>query len=209
MKKRLITSAMALLALTLATPLAAERDFIYGEDPLQSKVVVHRVAAETPYRILAAKDPRGLNFEMDDGAIWRVEGAESAQAVTEWRINDTLVIQPSLFPSWSGARYFVLNERTNTYAYAEMSFGPFAGKATHNRIMEIDYRNGQISVMDGVGRITNWFVDRSELKKLQGWKLNQTLVLGFNDNSYAGWFTDHSYILINVEKNDNVSATLL
>lgn len=163
---------------------------------------------ETPYRLLANKDPSGMSIEMDDGAIWRIVDYSSAEEVKYWRINDPLIIQPTLFPNWSGARYFILNERLGSTATAEISYGPLLGRATHNQIVYIDYMSGMIQLQDGIGRTSFWKLSYADRAYFQQWRLGQTIIIGSNEDCYAGWFSSDSYILINVERNDFVNASI-
>lgn len=208
MKTNLKLFSLTLLMLGSAS-LSAERDFIFAENPSHSKVTLQKVSNETPYRLLSAKDPQGFAFEMDDGAAWRVVGPDCALAVKSWRLNDPLIIYPCAFPRWTGTTYYVLNERTRTTANVELSFGPAPGTVTQNRIGDINYSQGQILLVDGARHTSQWSVCRNDLKKLQNWKFNQTVILGFIENSYASWFSDGAYILINVERNEFVEANLL
>ncbi len=200
---------ISLLSIFISTALHAEKNFIFSEDANKQSATINTISQHVPYRILSNKDPQGKSVEMDDGSIWVIYGSDSSLNVMNWRINDPIVIHPTLWPKWAGARFFIYNERVRSSAYAELSLGPFKNRSSHIQISGIDYFYGQISVIDGVGRSTNWSIYMEDIKKLQSWQCGQTVIIGFNENCYAGWFSAYSYILINTEKNDFIRASLL
>lgn len=208
MKTNLKAFSIALLVVS-QTSLFAEPNFIFGENPALNNVVLQKVAAKTPYRLLSSKDPSGYVLELDDGSTWRVSGADGARAVSDWRINDSVVIFPCFFPAWTGTRFYILNERTRNTANVELSLGPISGRSTYNHITELNLFHGTLCITDGTGHNSQWIINRKDLKKFQNWKLNQTIILGFMESSYSGWFSREPYILINVERNEFIEANIL
>jgi hypothetical protein len=150
----------------------------------------------------------GFSLEMDDGSIWRIIDSSSAREVSSWRINDSLVIYPTLVPSWSGGRYYIVNQNLQSSAIAEISYGPLAGKATNTQIVYFDYFSGYVQLQDGIGRTSFWRLYPSDRSIFEYWKVGQSIIIGSNENCYAGWFCSSPYILINVERNDYVRATI-
>lgn len=167
------------------------------------------VAFETPYRLLIDKDPHGWSLEMDDGSMWRMSDSSSADEVKHWRANDSLVIHPTLFPYLSGGRYFIVNERVRGTAIAELSYGPLIDRATHNQIVYIDNFAQTLQLQDGAGRVSFWHLNFGDRSLFKQWKLGQTIIIGSNEDCYAGWFSHHPYILINVERNNYVRAVIM
>lgn len=194
---------MKFLTLLLATFFSLHS----SETNYPRELAIHSTHYQTPYRFLTNKDPQGLSIEMDDGAIWRIIDSSSAEEVKYWRIEDPLIIYPTLLPSWSGGRYFILNERLSSTAIAEISYGPLLGKSTHNQITYMDYATSVIQIQDDSGRASFFRLNSKDRNLFQYWKLGQTIIIGSNENCYAGWFSNNPYILINVERNDYVRAT--
>ena|SRR3990167_9263042 len=135
------------------------------------------IAYETPYRILTNKDPSGFSVELDDGSMWRITDNSSAYQVQTWRANDSLVIRPTLFPTLSGARFYLYNERLRSEAYAELSYGPLLNKATCVKITYMDYVNGMIEMRDGAGNTCYWEINPTDRNVSRSWKCGQTLML--------------------------------
>lgn len=169
---------------------------------------IQAISYERPFRLLANKDPQGWNVELDDGAIWRAVNSSSAYEITHWRTNDPLVIHPTFAPGWSGGRFYILNERLDSVAVVELSAGPYLNCATNSQITYIDYSSGVIQLKDGTGRSSYFRLDLSERSIFQKWKLGQSIILGSNEDCYAGWFSSHQFILINVEANTYACGTL-
>lgn len=159
---------------------------------------------DPPYRLLANKDPKGHSIELDDGSVWRITSDNSI--VQLWRENDSLVIYPIYYQFWYGSPYYILNERTQETVNVELSYGPILNQPTNAQLVYIDYKNGKVQIQDGAAR-SSWFkVDPSELEKLKGWKLNQSIILGANEGSWNGYWSAFPYILINVEKDEFITA---
>ncbi len=178
------------------------------EEPEEPTLDIQTISNDTPYRLLANKDPQGWNVELDDGAIWRAVDSSSAYQITHWRTNDPLVIHPTFAPGWSGGRYYILNERLNSIAIVELSAGPILNRATNSQITYIDYSSGVVQIQDGAGRASYFRLDYADRTNFQKWRPGQSVILGSNADCYAGWFSSHQFILINVEANTYACATL-
>ncbi len=168
-------------------------------------------AYEVPYRILTSKDPSGLVVELDDGSTWRIVEKGGAQKIAHyWAMNDRLVIFPTLLPFWSGARFYLYNERLSDSIYAELSLGPIAGRASTNEIYVITPEAGLCQLVDGIGRTSNWAIHPDDASAFLSWRPNQAVIIGGLTGSVSAWFTRYNpgYILINVEKNTYVRAAL-
>ncbi len=169
---------------------------------------IETISNDAPYRLLTNKDPQGWNVELDDGAIWRAVNSSSAYEITHWRTNDPLVIHPTFVPNWSGGRYYLLNERLNSLAVVELSAGPVLNRATNSQLTYIDYATGVIQIQDGAGRSSYFRLDYTDRAIYQKWRPGQSIILGSNEDCYAGWFSSYQYILINVESNTYARANL-
>lgn len=182
--------------------------FTTTEDEPTSEEIIVTISSEKPYRLLTNKDPNGWNVELDDGSVWRAASSSDAYEMKNWRVNDTLVIHPTAFPNWSGGRFFIVNERLNRSSVVELSQGPILNRSTNNQITYIDYSNGYLELHDGAGRISTWTISYADRAAFQKWKPNQSVIIGSNEDCYAGWLSNQGYILINVERNDFVNANL-
>jgi hypothetical protein len=169
---------------------------------------VEAIANESPYRLLSSKDPQGWNVELDDGSIWRAIGSSDADAIKKWRSNDPIVIHPTLFPSISGGRFFLYNQRLNSYAISEISAGPILNSAMNARISYIDIYSGLIELRDGKGRACYYRLDYSEKTLFKDWRIGDSIIIGSNEDCYSGWFSRAPFILINIECNNFIKASL-
>jgi hypothetical protein len=183
--------------------LASERT----EEPTEESSL-EAIANYNPYRLISNKDPQGWNVELDDGAIWRAVDSSSASEMKYWKTNDPVVIHPTAFPNWAGGRFFLLNERLNTTAVVELSQGPVLNRSTNAQITYIDYSSGYLEIQDGIGRSSYFHIDYSDSLIFKSWRPGQSIIVGSNEDCYAGWLSNYSYILINVEKNEFVRANL-
>ena len=179
-----------------------------NEEPTFRALSVHSISNNTPYRLLTSKDCQGWNLETDDGCIWRAIDNASACEIKYWQSNDKLVIHPTAYPKWSGGRYYLLNTRLNAIATVELSQGPYPGMSTNVQITYLDYETGYMELQDGKGRIAYWRLNRNERGIFQNWRAGQSILVGSNENCWAGWLSSDSYILINVEKDNYVRANL-
>lgn len=173
------------------------------EVPIDGMHFEQIVSYEEPYRLIASKDIHGRTVELDDGAIWSIHGGESQSNVSSWRTNDSIVIHPTLFPLWAGTQFYLYNERTKSAANAHLSANPYANTATHVQINYIDYVRGDLHIIDGAGRNTYCRVNPKYYTELSRWRVGNTILVGSNQECYAGWFSDYPYILINVERRNH------
>ncbi len=177
------------------------------EDPTE-EISLEAIANYHPYRLVSNKDPQGWNVELDDGSIWRAVDSSSASEIKYWKSNDPVAIHPTAFPNWAGGRFFLLNERLNTTAVVELSQGPILNRSTNAQITYIDYTSGYLEIQDGIERSSYFHIDYVDRLIFQGWRPGQSIIVGSNEDCYAGWLSNYSYILINVEKNEFVRANL-
>lgn len=177
------------------------------EEPAE-EIAAEVISNYHPYRLVSNKDPQGWNVELDDGSIWRAVDSSSAYEMKYWKTNDPVVIHPTAFPNWAGGRFFLLNERLNTTATVELSQGPILNRSTNAQITYIDYSSGYLEIQDGIGRSSCYQVDYADSALFQNWRPGQSIIVGSNEDCYAGWLSNYSYILINVEKNEFVKANL-
>lgn len=199
MKSKLkLISLIALLPLTTNLTARPLEPFSMDHEDVQCIAT-----AEEPYRLIASKDIHGRTVELDDGSIWSIHGAESQTYASRWRANDSVVIHPTLFPLWAGTQFYLYNERTKTAANAILSANPYANTATHVVINYIDYMRGDLHIVDGSGRNTYCRVNPKFYTELSRWRVGNTILIGSNQDCYAGWFSDFPYILINVERRNH------
>jgi hypothetical protein len=163
---------------------------------------------QEPYRLIRSLDPAGATIEMDDNSIWRIEGTNSRCNVQNWELNDPIIIYPVTYTYMTGTRFFVYNQRTRTNANAELLIGPVVAAPTNNRIIHIDYMYGEVRLQDGQGNVSIWIAENNDLNIIQNWRLFQSVILGSNKTWPANWSSDCEYILINVENNAHIRASL-
>jgi hypothetical protein len=179
----------------------------FEEEPTE-EVQAETISSYHPFRLVANKDPQGWNVELDDGSIWRAVDSSSASEMKYWKTNDPVVIHPTAFPNWAGGRFFFLNERLNATAIVELSQGPILNRSTNAQITYIDYSSGYLEIQDGIGRSSYFHIDYADSLLFQNWRPGQSIIVGSNEDCYAGWLSNYSYILINIEKNEFVRANL-
>ena len=163
---------------------------------------------QEPYRLIRSLDPATATIEMDDNSVWRIEGNHSRYNVQNWESNDPVIIYPVTYTYMTGTRFFVYNQRTRTNANVELSLEPIIGAPTNNRIVYIDYMYGEVRLQDDKGNVSVWIAENKDLNIIQNWRLFQSVILGSNKSWTANWYSHCEYILINVENNAYIRATL-
>ncbi len=163
---------------------------------------------QEPYRLVYGMDPAGATVELDDRAVWRVEGEDSRYNVRYWLPQDPIVIYPVMCTCFTGTRFFMYNQRTKTSANAEISLGPVIGGPCNNRIIYIDYMYGEVRLQDGQGGVSVWIAEPNDLYVIQNWRLYQSVILGSNNTWPANWASRCHHILINVENNSYIRGEL-
>ncbi len=189
-----------LLAIMLAISLFANQNV---KEPKEPQCTLQPISNSTPYRLLANKDPQGWNIEMDDGSIWRAVNSSGAHQIAHWRTNDPLVIHPTFSPNWSGGRFYIHNQRLNSAAVVELS-----NRATNSLLTYIDPSSGVIQIQDSMGRSSYFRLDYADRSSYQKWRPGQSIILGSNEDCWAGFISNYQLILINVECNNFACANL-
>lgn len=178
------------------------------ERVISYQMATPRTSASVPYRTLTFIDTRGASVNFNDNSIWLIDSNSSRTSVQNWNLGDKVVVYPTLSPFWSGTKFYLYNENKRTYAYAEYSRGPISQTPFCIEITHIDLERRELIVVDGRGQSNVWRVALADVEKLQNWAPGQALMYGFYEDCIAGWFSEYSYILINVEKNEYVRASL-
>lgn len=194
-----LTKSIMLLATIASAICCADNQVIDEETYIHCELPYGKSSAKSPYRLLSFIDYNGAYVDLDDGSSWIMQGTSSQTAVKNWRNSDSVIIYPTFSPYWSGARYYLFNERTRTSAYVELSKGPIAGRSTCIEILQIDPSRRELVVMNGEGQTAVWTVATEDIEIVKTWKPRQAIILAFYENCYAGWFSTYSYIAINVE----------
>ena len=156
-----------------------------------------------PQRLITRLDSHGRNIELDDGAIWSIHGEESQTIASKWKMNDSIVIHPTIFPVWTGTQVYLFKERTGTTANANIAANPFVGVPTQIQINYIDYEQGIVQLVDGSGRVVYCRMNNRYYTEYSRWRIGQTLMIGSNEECYAGWLSNYPLILINVERKNH------
>jgi hypothetical protein len=113
-----------------------------------------------------------------------------------------------VYTVFTGTRFYIYNQRTQTSANAEISLGPTIGGPCNNRVVYIDYRYGQIQLQDGQGYTSVWIIDPKDLETIQNWRLYQSVILGSNNSWPANIASHCNHILINIENNTYIRANI-
>lgn len=199
--------SIATLALTLCS--AQHIQPTEDERLIACELAAGRSGAAIPYRTLSFVDTnRGASVELNDDSTWLIEGQASRNNVMHWNKSDKVIIYPTFSPYWSGTKYYLYNENQRTSANAEYSRGPIAKAPLTIEIYNIDVNTREVVVMDGRNETDVWTVALADREKLRNWRTGQAVMVGFYEDCFAGWFSEHSYILINVERNEYVRASL-
>lgn len=141
---------------------------------------------------------KGDLITLDDGSVWSVR-YEHHYLVQNWLGSDPIVLVPNR--KWFAYyRYKLMNTITEDKVEALMLVAPhYNGKNSH-WIVAIDYLNRQICLEDG----TIWQAGRSSSSILNGWEINQTVIVGYNDFK----FFPENYIFFNTDKNEHIEINL-
>lgn len=187
-----------ILLFSLAQPVSAFDAFSDGNLPAYEIASV-----DTGWRLLSRIDKHSRTVELDDGTIWSLPDAQGRQAASKWRLNDTIVIHPTAFSYWAGTRYYLYNERTHTSANAILVANPFAHSPTSVVIQYINPQLGELQLVDGQGNAIFAHVNPRFYSEMDRWRVGQHVLVGSNQDCYAGWFSNYPYILINVERKNH------
>ena len=106
---------------------------------LENMPIREIASLDIPLRVVSRIDNNGRNVELDDGTIWSIVGSDSQTVASRWRLNDSIVLHPTLFPLWAGTPFYLFNERTRTTANATLTANPYADVPTQIQINYIDY----------------------------------------------------------------------
>ena len=135
----------------------------------------------------------GSSIALTDESIWTI-AASSAPIACRWTQNTPILITPSHW--YSQYRYYLVNKLTSESVTAKLSQGPFRKYSI--LIDHIDQCHGFVYLSNG----TRWLV--SPDWQFSSWKTHQAVLIGENNS----WF-GNPYILININENNYVTASLL
>lgn len=145
------------------------------------------------YHHINAISMLGDTIEIEDGSIWSIHSWDSHKT-KEWKKGHTVFITKNGW--WGSCKYRLHNQNTKNSIRVDMSLQPlFNGVNTH-WITDIDLDIRLVWLEDG----SIWKIDRSEMQMLKTWKINHTVIIGINNNWFAG---SYSNTLINVDKLDH------
>jgi len=138
----------------------------------------------------------GDSIEMEDGSWWKISTSDSYK-VLGWRINDPLVVTP--YNTWlSSTSYTITNKNTGSKVKAKLSVGPITYGPNSHWVTSFDPFSGYVCLENN----SCWMISSSDLNLLREWALNDTIIMGVNDQ----WFSSYDFILINVNMNHFVRA---
>ncbi|MFZ4772502.1 MAG: hypothetical protein ACOYK9_00720 [Chlamydiia bacterium] len=167
------------------------------------------LSANEPLRQVASKDPQGYTIELDDGSIWKVTEKSLYNAKNYYKSGDLLVIYPVIFPFFSDSKFYFVNQSNGTSINVDLSLGPVSSNPCCIEIEDIDYNTGKVWLKDGRGYRTLWRINIDDISKFNRWLRGQAIILGSNKRYNDTIGSSFKYILINVEKNNYIQASML
>ncbi len=143
------------------------------------------------------------SIELEDGSWWKISSSDS-WILSGWQVGDFVTITPNT--GWfSSARFLIQNKSRGTHVKAEIEVGPETYGPYSWLVQSLDVFSGIVCLaqqsINGVTQ-TYWKVDFSDNYLLREWAVNDTVIVGVNDN----WFSSYDNILINVNMNHFLRA---
>jgi len=161
-----------------------------------------------PYRRVNAIGRYGHEVTTDDGATWSVIAGSNWQVYRTWDVNDAIVIFP-VNSSWMwGAKYKLYNTHKRNEVYANLTVGPIIAGPCTNENVYLDYANMQLTLQDGQGNQTLWYIDADDTSEYYKWLPNEAVIVGSNEKMELQTKSKCGYVLINVARNKYVRADL-
>ena len=146
----------------------------------------------------------GQMIEIDDGSIWKINYYHR-NTVRHWRSGDILEISQTY--NTRGERFWITNKTLGSYVPAELSLSPIVDHPCAHQLSYVD--RGVVSIMSASGLESRYVIDSRDVHLIANWQLNQLVIVGVNNISWFGFFEKSDVILINVDQNNYVRATLL
>jgi hypothetical protein len=172
----------------------AEGDTEFKRPSFGSPMQGHYLSVTTHWVNTIAVD--GDSIEMEDGSWWKISSGDSYK-VLGWRVNDPLVITP--YNTWlSSTSYTITNKNTGSRVKAKLSVGPITYGPNSHWVTSFEPFSGYVCLENN----SCWTISSSDLNLLREWALNDTIIIGVNDQ----WFSSYDFILINVNMNHFVRA---
>lgn len=166
-------------------------------------------AALTPchYRTIA-NFPQQAIIKLDDGSEWVYDRAD-AYILRNWNIGDQIVISPKQqLIIGSHYHYMITNRTLGDSINVNLFLGPIAFGRCSTWVSGIDYNLGKVYIINGLGERTVWEFSSSDMYLVKDWKVNDTVIIGQND-SWLWYFSSYDSIIINVNMNHYVRATIV
>lgn len=161
----------------------------------------------TPIYYASNIEVRGQSIELHNGAIWKVD-ASSVDTVAQWQKNDPIVIYPSSLECYSRHKFYLYNQRTDDYAYANLSMGPFADHIANYRIYNVNIGSETVFTTNHRNTKMEWLIDPADKETIKKWKIDQSILIASNNTFLSGLSSNSPYILINIERDESVRADL-
>ena len=142
------------------------------------------------------------NFDsimLEDGSLWLVKPSDR-EKLFFWNFTDFIIISQN--HCWiSTYNYLLTNQTLNEQVAVNLSMGPIINGPYTHYVAGIDLNNGYLLLDDG----TRWKVSSYDLSSLWDWYPSDPVIIGVNN----AWFSECSYILINVSLNKYIRAHFL
>ncbi|MEX0961843.1 MAG: hypothetical protein WDZ28_03185 [Simkaniaceae bacterium] len=150
-------------------------------------------------RVIHAISIDGRSIELDDSTVWKVTTDNPQEIKQYWNTGDIIKISKCNFPSWSGSRFFLINDSKNIYCYAELHLPPHTDHPNTNRIIDVNTYTNSVTLQNNQGFRTAWKVDPADHFQLRCWKVGHHVIVGVNAGNCSNWFSKYENILYNIE----------
>jgi len=149
--------------------------------------------------------PRENIVKMEDGSEWIIDKTES-HILRHWEPGNAIAISPKQqYVLSSHYTYVMSNKDKGTSIDVNLFLGPIAFGPWSSWVVGIDQNLGKVYVLNGQGERSVWEVSNSDMYLFKDWKVNDTVILGDNDN-WLWYFSSHNNMIINVNMNHYVRA---
>lgn len=156
-------------------------------------------------RFLSSKEIYGNSVVLDDGSEWKIARNHAYEVAYYWGKDDPVVATPSVWPGFTGNRFFLTNLRTGSWVYADIAIGPLVGGYATFRVVDVDTYYGRVLLEDGKHTQWYWEVDPMHIYMIKDWIPNQAIFLGSSEDPMGfRSSTPFNTMLLNIERNNFV-----
>jgi len=150
----------------------------------------------------------GEFVELEDGSLWSINPSNK-KTLQSWSPGDPLILAPTSSSALLGYPYYISNRNTESYIYVSLHQKPLQRGANTFEISYINPNSGNVTIYNGESHC-GFIVNSKDFPLLHGWEVANPILVGLNDNWIAkkDFLWKHNFILVNLEKNNFVKASL-